>query len=39
MHKTWENGKKTSSFGTDFGPFGPNLGPKNIFVDFTATRC
>ena len=30
MNKTWENGKK-SIFGTDFGLFGPNLGPKIFF--------
>ena len=29
-NQTWENGKK-SSFGTNFGPFGPNLGPKIFF--------
>ena len=29
MNQTWENGKETS-FGPDFGPFGPNLGPKNF---------
>ena len=27
ISKTWENGKK-SSFGINFGPFGPNLVPK-----------
>ena len=31
MHKTWENGKKPS-FGTDFGPFVPNLGPKDFWI-------
>ena len=30
MNQTWENGKKTS-FGSDFGPFGPKLGPKSYF--------
>ena len=30
MNQTWENGKKPS-FRTDFGTFGPNLGPKFIF--------
>ena len=25
MNQTWDNGKK-STFGSDFGPFGPNLG-------------
>ena len=34
MNQTWENGKKPS-FGTDFGPFGPNLGPP----DFISTTC
>ena len=38
IHKTWENGKKPS-LGTDFGPFGPNLGPQNFFVDFMSTTC
>ena len=33
MNQTWENGKKTS-FGTDFGPFGPYLGPKFFFHEF-----
>ena len=37
-NKTWENGKKPS-FGTDFGPFGPNLGhqlflKKSAFVSY-----
>ena len=27
MNQTWENGKKPS-FGPDFSPSGPNLGPK-----------
>ena len=30
MNQTWENGKK-SSFGPDFGPFGPNSGHKFFF--------
>ena len=30
MNQTRENGKKPS-FRTNFGPFGPNLGPKNFF--------
>ena len=30
INQTWENGKKPS-FRTDFGPFGPNLGPKFFF--------
>ena len=30
MNQTWENYKKPS-FGTNFGPFGPNLGSKNFF--------
>ena len=30
MKRTWENGEKPT-FGHDFCPFGPNLGPKNIF--------
>ena len=33
MNLTWENCKKPS-FGTDFGPFVPNLGPKNFFHGF-----
>ena len=37
MNQTWENDKKPS-FGPDFGPFDPNLGPI-FFVDFTSTRC
>ena len=28
-NQTWENGKKPS-FGTYFGPFGPNLGPQKL---------
>ena len=38
MNQTWENCKKPS-FGSDVGPFGRNLGPKILFVDFTSTRC
>ena len=38
MNHTWENGKKTS-FETDFGPFGPHLGPQILFMDFTSTTC
>ena len=38
MNHTWENGKKTS-FETDFGPFGPHLGPQILFMDFTSTAC
>ena len=34
MNQTWENGKKPS-FGLDFDPFCPNLGPNFYFVDFT----
>ena len=34
----WQNGKKTS-FRTNFGPFGPNLGPKNLLMNFTSTIC
>ena len=37
MSQTWENGKKTS-FGPNFGPFGPHLGPKIFFEGFTSTR-
>ena len=37
-NQTCENGKKPK-FGPDFGPFGPNLGPKIFFVDFATTRC
>ena len=33
MNQTWENGKKPS-FKPDFGPFGPNLGPKTFFRGF-----
>ena len=33
MSQTWENGKKPS-FGADFSPFGPHLGPKNFFHGF-----
>ena len=33
MNQTWENGRKPS-FGTDFGPCDPNLGPKKIFHQF-----
>ena len=33
MNQAWENGKKPS-FGTDFGPFGPNLDPPNFFYGF-----
>ena len=33
MNQTWKNDKKPS-FGTDFGPFGPNLGSKKFFYEF-----
>ena len=33
VNQTWENDKKTS-FGSDFGPFGPKLGPKSYFHEF-----
>ena len=33
MTQTWENGKKPS-FETDFGSFGPNLGPIIFFHGF-----
>ena len=33
MNQTWKNDKK-SSFGTDFGPFGLNLGSKKNFYEF-----
>ena len=36
MNQTWENGKK-SNFGSNFALFGPNLGLKTFFVDFTST--
>ena len=36
MSQTWENDKKPS-FGTNFGLFGPNLGHKNFFMNFTYT--
>ena len=38
INQTLENGKKPS-FGPDFGPFAPNLGSKNFFMDFALTRC
>ena len=38
MNWTWENDKKPS-FKPNFGPFGQNLDPKMLFVDFTYTRC
>ena len=38
MNLTWENGKKPS-FRNDFDPFGPNLGPKFFFMNFTSTTC
>ena len=31
--------QKKTSFRPDFSPFGPNLGPKEFFMDFTCTRC
>ena len=37
MNQTTENGKKPS-FGSDFDPFGPNVGPKMFFVDFSSNR-
>ena len=36
MNQNWENDKKPS-FGTDFGPFGPNLDSKTFFINFTLT--
>ena len=36
MNQTWEN-KTKPNFGSDFGPFGPNLSPPNFFVSFTST--
>ena len=33
MKQTWENDKKPS-FRPDFGPFSPNLGPKDFFRGF-----
>ena len=36
MNQTWEHVKKPS-FRTDFGPFGPNLGPKLFIIYFTST--
>ena len=38
MNQTLENSEKLN-FGTDFGQFGPNLGPQFFFVSFTCTRC
>ena len=29
---------KKPCFGPDFGLFGPKLGPKNFFVDFTCNK-
>ena len=37
MHQTWENGQKPN-FWPNFGPFSPNLDPRNFFIDFTPTR-
>ena len=34
MNRTWENGAKPN-FRHDFGPLGPNLGPKTFFVGLT----
>ena len=34
MNRTWENGKKKTSFGTNFGPFGRNLGLNKVFHQF-----
>ena len=31
MNQTWENGKKTPSFGPNFVPFDPNFGPQIFF--------
>ena len=31
QNQNWENGKKKTSFGTDFGSFGSNLGPQIFF--------
>ena len=33
MNNSWENSKKPN-FLPDFGPFGPNLGPKIFFREF-----
>ena len=33
-----EKKKKKTSFGPDFGPFGPKFGPPNFFVGFTSNR-
>ena len=33
MNQTWENGKKPY-FRPNFGPFGTNLGPQNVFRGF-----
>ena len=30
---------KKTSFGPNFGPFDPNLGTKNFFVDSISARC
>ena len=38
MNQTWENGKKTN-FESNFGLFGPNLGPLIFFLGFTSNRC
>ena len=38
IKQTLENGKETS-FRPDFESFGPNLGPKIFFGNFTSARC
>ena len=34
LNQTWENEKKQTNFGPDFGSFGPNLGPEELFREF-----
>ena len=34
MNQTSKNDKKTPNFGPDFGPLGPNLGPKFLGEEF-----
>ena len=34
LNQTWENEKKQTNFGPDFGSFGPNLDPEELFREF-----
>ena len=38
VKQVWENGKKPT-LGVDFGRFGPTLGTKILFADFTPNSC